>query len=169
MKDFRVQQMWIHEYYDTVFHSNDIALLKLSEKAYFTPLCLPPASQRYENDEKAIVAGWGRTESEAISDVVKKATLDVLTNEVCKYSTPTQAEEHITSKILCAYKPGHGSCNGDSGGPLMCQPNFQIEVCGIVSLAPRCGSPLLPGVYTRVTEYIDWINDVVEGRTATSE
>ena len=169
MKDFTVQQMWIHEYYERVQHSNDIALLKLSEKAYFTPICLPPASQRYENDEKAIVAGWGRTESEAISDEVKKATLDVLTNQVCKYSSPEKVKEQITSKILCAYKPGHGSCSGDSGGPLMCQPDFQLEVCGIVSLAPRCGSPLLPGLYTRVTEYIDWISDIVEGRATESE
>ena len=161
--------MWIHPNYDRRTHGNDIALLQLNEKASFTPLCLPPASERYENEQNGVVAGWGRTESEAASDVVKKDTLDVLKNEQCKHSFSKKEKKVITSKIMCAYKPGHGACDGDSGGPLMCQPNFQLEVCGIVSLAPRCGSPLLPGIYTRVTEYIDWIRDIVESKYTASE
>ena len=154
--------MWIHPGYEHFpGYENDIALLKLSEKAEFSPICLPHPSERYENDnEKGVVAGWGKTTSSEVSDVIKKATLDILTNEECKKTTL----DKITNKILCAHKAGYGSCSGDSGGPLICQPIDQHEVCGVVSLAPElCGNPVLPGIYTRVSEYLDWIRDIIDG------
>ena len=157
-KTFAVEKIWIHEDYERVNHTNDIALLRLSKKAYFTPICLPEASTRYENEDRAVVAGWGRTLSAEKSDVIKKATLNVLKNEACKY----HHKELITRKTLCAHSYKYGACNGDSGGPLICRPNYQREVCGIVSLAPRCGDPLFPGIYTRVTEYLDWIKSIIE-------
>ncbi|CAG9804644.1 unnamed protein product [Chironomus riparius] len=47
---------------------------------------------------------------------------------------------------------------GDSGGPLMIQlPNGRFTVIGIVSWGVRCGEPDHPGIYTRVSSYINWI------------
>lgn len=49
---------------------------------------------------------------------------------------------------------------GDSGGPLNC-PVIQgqlYELCGVVSWGARCAEKEYPGVYTRVSKYIDWIN-----------
>ena len=53
---------------------------------------------------------------------------------------------------------------GDSGGPLNCpvtkfrpgQPQYKI--CGITSWGAGCGNNGYPGVYTRVSKYIDWID-----------
>lgn len=58
---------------------------------------------------------------------------------------------------------GKDSCGGDSGGPLLftdrSHPTYSYSYCvGVVSFGPRqCGQNGMPGIYTRVTSYIDWI------------
>lgn len=47
---------------------------------------------------------------------------------------------------------------GDSGGPLILKKNGRWMQIGIVSFGNKCGEPGYPGVYTRVTQYLDWIN-----------
>lgn len=52
---------------------------------------------------------------------------------------------------------------GDSGGPLNCQsPDGSWEVHGVVSFGSSmgCNYPKKPSVFTRVSAYIPWINDV---------
>jgi secreted trypsin-like serine protease len=47
---------------------------------------------------------------------------------------------------------------GDSGGPLMLPIENQYYLMGIVSYGPKiCGEPGHPGVYTRVSYFVDWI------------
>ena len=62
------------------------------------------------------------------------------------------------------------SCQGDSGGPLVCpvvksgsgrSRKSKFVLYGVVSYGQQCGSEKLSGVYTRVTEYIDWIKDTI--------
>uniref|UniRef100_A0A287DAG7 Peptidase S1 domain-containing protein n=1 Tax=Ictidomys tridecemlineatus TaxID=43179 RepID=A0A287DAG7_ICTTR len=54
---------------------------------------------------------------------------------------------------------------GDSGGPLNCQAEDGAwEVHGIVSFGSSkgCNVRKKPGVYTRVSAYIDWINQKMQ-------
>jgi len=51
---------------------------------------------------------------------------------------------------------------GDSGGPLMIKRESRQLVVGIVSAGIGCGRPKLPGLYTRVNNYIDWISQTVK-------
>ena len=46
---------------------------------------------------------------------------------------------------------------GDSGGPLVCgNGNGGFDVIGVVSFGPSsCGG--MPGVFTEVSQFIDWI------------
>lgn len=51
---------------------------------------------------------------------------------------------------------GKGQCSGDSGGPLMLKSKEQL---GIVSWSVKpCTVAPYPGVYTKVSHYISWIN-----------
>lgn len=64
----------------------------------------------------------------------------------------------------CAHDPieNKDSCQGDSGGPLQTIRSFSnpVKVVGIVSFGISCGSKL-PGIYTRVANYIEWIGSHV--------
>jgi len=59
---------------------------------------------------------------------------------------------------------GKDSCVGDSGGPLMStgisprDGRTRYFVAGVVSFGPElCGTKNWPGVYTRLSQYTDWI------------
>ena len=48
---------------------------------------------------------------------------------------------------------------GDSGGPMTLRDpsSGRVQLVGIVSSGVGCGHPKFPGVYTRVSMYVDWI------------
>lgn len=66
---------------------------------------------------------------------------------------------------MCAGgEKGKDSCQGDSGGPLMkaqaIDSQIKWQIHGIVSFGPQnCGVDKVAGVYTKVSEYLDWILD----------
>lgn len=79
----------------------------------------------------------------------------------------------LNENMICAGIPSgaRSSCNGDSGGPLMMQASDGgwVQV-GIVSWGReplgaenRCAHPNLYSVYTRLSNYFDWIASHVDG------
>lgn len=61
-----------------------------------------------------------------------------------------------THSYLCIY---FVTSQGDSGGPLVCSSNGRMTLMGVISWGDGCGKKDTPGVYTRVTNYIDWVNE----------
>lgn len=55
--------------------------------------------------------------------------------------------------------PSFGYIQGDSGGPAVITEGSEPLLVGIVSFGDGCGKPTHPGVYTRVSKYIDWIEN----------
>ncbi len=72
-----------------------------------------------------------------------------------------------TSLILKNFKGningGQDTCQGDSGGPLYFADTINSKskyiVAGVTSYGYQCAQRNYPGVYTRVSYYLDWIND----------
>ena len=56
---------------------------------------------------------------------------------------------------------GKDTCQGDSGGPLYYSETSlnKYVLAGITSYGYQCGLPNYPGIYTRVSYYMNWIND----------
>ncbi|XP_044260042.1 phenoloxidase-activating factor 1-like isoform X2 [Tribolium madens] len=144
---------------------HDIALIKLKRKVSYTdfikPICLPGKSEKSSVGERLVVAGWGRTEYASNSPVKLKLWVPVAETSQCSRKFKS-AGVTLGNKQLCAGgEQGKDSCNGDSGGPLMATTNgtAQWYIEGIVSFGARCGSEGWPGIYTRVSEYLDWIRN----------
>jgi secreted trypsin-like serine protease len=49
------------------------------------------------------------------------------------------------------------ACQGDSGGQLVTKFDGCFYQIGIVSFGQGCAQPGFPGIYARVSKYLDWI------------
>uniref|UniRef100_A0A8D1YYA6 pancreatic elastase II n=1 Tax=Sus scrofa TaxID=9823 RepID=A0A8D1YYA6_PIG len=140
---------------------NDIALLKLASPVSLTDKiqlgCLPAAGTILPNNYVCYVTGWGRLQSKSL-----RLSSDSLL-PVSKSTCPTC---HLTLLLRTWLHAGLlliSALRGDSGGPLNCQgANGQWQVHGIVSFGSSLGCNYYhkPSVFTRVSNYIDWINSV---------
>jgi len=74
----------------------------------------------------------------------------------------------VRESVLCAGYAvgGKDSCEGDSGGPLavLDGPGSKWTLVGIVSNGIMCAKPNLPGIYTRISEYRNWIIDTINNQ-----
>jgi trypsin len=93
-----------------------------------------------------IAAGWGTLDfGGRPSEVLKHVFLNVVSSNSC---TATQ---------MCTLTPGRDTCQNDSGGPLFfVDSNGLIYNVGVISEGIACDSGF-PGINTRITEYLTWI------------
>jgi secreted trypsin-like serine protease len=70
--------------------------------------------------------------------------------------------EGITDVRICAKNRQNkqNTCQGDSGSGLFVNEGIKSIVLGITSYGQSCTSPL-PSFYTRVSKYLDWIEEIV--------
>ncbi|CAL8093657.1 unnamed protein product [Orchesella dallaii] len=146
--------------------TSDVALLKLEKPIYGyshvkTVSLHTGVPNINQGGVQAEVAGWGKTcasNSCPQSSTLLKTTLQVISNAQCTRMLQGTAAPQITQKMVCAWdSSGRDACFGDSGGPLVVRDNYgQTYQIGIVSFGIGCGQ--YPGIYTRVSSYVNWIN-----------
>ncbi|KAF5271074.1 hypothetical protein FQR65_LT00493 [Abscondita terminalis] len=173
-----VKSATLHPDYVCSKVKNDLVILELERPLewsdYVHPACLPTAEgedgyKRFVN-VLATVAGWGwtneNTQVGSRGDKLQKAKVNILETETCQkwYKSQGKKTKIHESQICAGYEQGGiDSCWADSGGPLMVVSDAgdQVMVVGVVSTGIGCARPFLPGLYTRVSEYITWIQSVV--------
>ncbi|KAJ1155251.1 hypothetical protein NDU88_007986 [Pleurodeles waltl] len=144
----------------------DIALLKLSSPVVYTdevqPICLPSNRYMVPDKAKCYVTGWGETQGTGGEGFLKEAGFPVIENKVC--NRPEYLNGKVSSKELCAghIHGGTDSCQGDSGGPLVCHDGEKYVLQGVTSWGLGCAQPMKPGVYVRVSMFIDWIEETMK-------
>ncbi|XP_055703761.1 transmembrane protease serine 9-like isoform X2 [Phlebotomus papatasi] len=166
-KEVLLESVTIHPQYNCLRAANDIALLEMKPiefSATIRPTCIAMDDETFDGTQ-AMVSGWGWThENQSIgqrADTLQKASVEVWTNAQCQASFRAHEKSiGITENQLCAGKMGGGvdACWADSGGPLVSAEGLLI---GIVSTGIGCARPELPGIYTRVTKYAKWIQQVI--------
>lgn len=154
---------------------NDIALLKLNKTVEFTqyiqPACLSYPKFTKRDLEKLTATGWGLTEyGGSASDRLMKVEIQTFDLDECNknYKISRRLSTGIQQEIqLCAGGRNvvKDTCQGDSGGPLQkLLPETLLHmhlIVGITSFGKTCGIANVPGVYTRVSYFLPWIENVV--------
>lgn len=149
----------------------DIALLRLKYDVHWNefawPVCFPNKDAGNFSGHDAVVIGWGKLneKSEDFSNELQKVKLTIIDNKVCQnWFRQAGRDMPIDDRIICAgFKSGgKDACHGDSGGPLLSKINGHYVVVGVVSTGIGCARPLLPGLYSRVSSYIGWLESYVD-------
>ncbi|CAH0403575.1 unnamed protein product [Chilo suppressalis] len=176
-----VAQIVVHPGYRLPSKYNDIALMRAEPTFILSRdiriACLETQDQTKYTNLTAI--GFGVTAAGSLrgSQTLMKVDVDIIENTVCNNTMKSMIRRKILARgivddQLCAGDLEHGgrdTCQGDSGGPLQymtervdCVNTFPLHtVVGVTSFGRDCGRRMAPGVYTRVSKYIDWIENIV--------
>ena len=114
------------------------------------------------------------------------ALLQVISSKKCQdwFDSNNRKEKIYKDAFLCAgyEQGGRDSCQGDSGGPLVldkvwnynssltCLTSHRPSVfqdgkgtlIGLVSWGIACARAKLPGVYTNIANYVDWVSNKMQ-------
>uniref|UniRef100_A0AAY4BS77 Mannan binding lectin serine peptidase 2 n=1 Tax=Denticeps clupeoides TaxID=299321 RepID=A0AAY4BS77_9TELE len=174
-----LEKVFIHPDYqhDNINFNNDIALMKMEHKvtvnATVMPVCLPGRDSRFTltPEDTGIVSGWGvsRESSNKGTLYLRYIDLPVVDFNTCKAVFDLLETEHgklkVTENMFCAGVPegGKDACQGDSGGPFTFFDSISASwfVGGVVSWGYECAKTGQYGVYTKVNNYLPWIEDIM--------
>ncbi|KAI2083990.1 hypothetical protein LOZ36_005235 [Ophidiomyces ophidiicola] len=151
----------VHSGYNVSTITNDIGLIHLStsvqQSRNVRKARLPAKGSDPRSGSTASILGWGQTvHGGQRAPVLLKVDAPIVDRETCRrLSKPPPANFHVTEKMICAGARNKSPCNGDSGGPI-----FDVatkNLIGIISAGRYCGTENKPSVFTRISAYLDWI------------
>ena len=176
-----VESVVVHPEYNTgTLHDNDIALIKVkagtpqfcsrgkvslplcgddgvTSPCQVWPACPPQQGEDYSGLAHTEIVGWGAVvQGGGVTEVLMKSSVVTVTNTEC---VSVMGPGRITDNMICAGAEGTDTCQGDSGGPLTTrrEAGAGFSVIGITSWGDGCARPDTLGVYTRLSQYLAWI------------
>lgn len=157
-----VSDIYVHPQYNYLTTDYDIALIELSVPiSTVTPVYLPTQNDTslVSNGSMHTTMGWGTTDTLATnypSDLME-VDVPIVATSICNASNSYNGK--VTNQMICAgyMLGGFDSCWGDSGGPLVTNDNGAWVQTGIVSWGYGCAAANYPGIYTKVSQFTNWI------------
>jgi len=171
-----VSDIFIHERFYAGSLHNDIAILRLHHKIHWSsmphvaPICLPNPQRQALSGSKCWVTGWGKDaflqqgDYQAILQEVDVNIVDPRTCENALQRAGLGNRFTMHHGWLCAGgEEGKDACSGDGGGPLVCGTEHEngATLAGLVSWGVGCGERGVPGVYTNIANYVNWIYETI--------
>lgn len=170
----QVEEIIMHPEYVSMTADSDIALLRLRSpivySAYAVPVCLPlrdMAERELWAVSMHVVSGWGkRSENGPTSRLLRRLMVPRIRTQECMEISNVS----LTNNMFCAgYIEGkQDSCKGDSGGPLVTPYRNTTFLLGIVSWGKGCARPGSYGIYTRISNYLQWIHEHTSNNSTTA-
>ncbi|XP_063890008.1 serine protease filzig-like isoform X1 [Scylla paramamosain] len=154
---------------------NDVAVVRLQSAVdmvsnpHISPVCLPDRHSTYTS-QRCFVSGWGKDafgSQGSFQHLLKEVDLPIVDRRTCQSTfqqTKLGRQFSLHDGMICAGgEEGKDACEGDGGSPLVCQgAGGSVELVGLVSWGLGCGERGIPGVYTNVPHYIDWIRSITK-------
>eukprot|EP01134_Creolimax_fragrantissima_P006582 CFRG6582T1 len=161
-----ISKIVLHSGYDSSILANDIAMIRLSDPAPANSVfaSVNTDSNVPVDDSSIWYMGWGTlTEGGSTPDQLMAVNVEALSTSICEN---VYGSTMVTSKNVCTYTPGKDSCQGDSGGPVVSAGSDgkinSGKLVAIVSWGQGCARRGYPGVNTRVSSFIDWMNNTMD-------
>ncbi|XP_050679793.1 trypsin CFT-1-like [Leptidea sinapis] len=156
----KVKTIIPHAEFDKYYFTNDIAVVVAAKRFTFGNTIRQGTITKKQTNivpfSLCTLVGWGVTKvGGQQSDQLQYVTMFTVDQDECRYRYKSIGSR-ISDSMMCAGRldvDGIDACFGDSGGPLI----YKGVVAGLVSFGYTCGNRNYPGVYTKVSHYIDWI------------
>ena len=156
----------VHPHYDPNSYAlrHDLALIRLSKPVTNRTVSIWPI--RIAAGTSASVLGWGQISSTSnrAPKILQIGNVPVTPDRECKqrHGRYFEAKTIMCAGVLSSAEKvydGVDSCYGDSGGPLITNINGEWQQIGIVSSGFECASHAHYGMYTRLSNYYNWIEE----------
>lgn len=148
---------------------DDLAILTLQSDApeVTVPICLPDPAKSLDNMRSYVGEWLPKSPGGSGPYALKSQRALISTNEECsKYYAEVQLPElnkGIQNNQLCTdHRGDHGGCNRLNASPLMVSDRkLHWHIVAIASYRHSCEDQTFPGIYTRVPDYLSWIQQVM--------
>jgi secreted trypsin-like serine protease len=107
--------------------------------AQVAPVCLADHNDG-RSGQKCWISGWGSVvpSNQTITLADRKGVNELQQVDVAILDQAKCNKDYnptvITPQMICAAAPGHDNCQGDNGGPLVCQDDFgTFKHVGVIS------------------------------------
>lgn len=155
--EYELEKYVVHENYIDSTSGNDISLIKTKKQIKFSDLIKPIAirSSFVDVGSLVVISGWGRFDAaiDEYSESLQFLELHTVNRKECSKILAFDSK----MPMICAGVKDKSPCRGDSGSPLV----MNGELVGVMSGGMPWCNISMPGIYTRMSAFVEWVNEQV--------